>query len=57
MVSARYCEGAVEVEGGHQQNTYNVLSVQLAPGVAVRLTAGERTTWTVTDTVRKIWVA
>ncbi len=35
VVSARYCEGAVEVEGGHQQNTYNVLSVQLAPGVAV----------------------
>jgi uncharacterized cupin superfamily protein len=29
----------------------------LAPGVAVRLTAGERTVWTVTERVRKIWVA
>ena len=29
----------------------------LRPGVAVRLTAGERTTWTVTETLRKVWVA
>ena len=27
------------------------------PGVAVRLTAGERTVWTVTERVRKIWLA
>jgi hypothetical protein len=27
------------------------------PGVAVRLTAGEHTVWTVTERVRKIWVA
>ena len=31
--------------------------VDLAPGVAVRLTAGERTVWTVTERVRKVWVA
>ena len=31
--------------------------IDLAPGVAVRLTAGERTVWTVTERVRKIWVA
>jgi hypothetical protein len=31
--------------------------IELAPGVAVRLTAGERTVWTVTERVRKIWVA
>ena len=31
--------------------------VELAPGVAVRLTAGERTTWTVTERLRKVWVA
>jgi hypothetical protein len=29
----------------------------LAPGTAVRLRAGERTTWTVTSPLRKIWVA
>ena len=31
--------------------------VTLAPGVAVRLKAGERTTWTVTETLRKVYVA
>ena len=31
--------------------------IDLAPGVAVRLTAGERTVWTVTERVRKVWVA
>jgi uncharacterized protein len=31
--------------------------VELAPGVAVRLTAGERTTWTVTEALRKVYVA
>ncbi|MDN5795615.1 MAG: formate dehydrogenase accessory sulfurtransferase FdhD [Intrasporangium sp.] len=32
---ARYCEGAVvSDETGHEQNTYNVLDVTLAPGVA-----------------------
>lgn len=30
--------------------------VDLAPGVAVRLRAGERTTWTVTETLRKVYV-
>lgn len=30
--------------------------VALRPGVVVRLTAGERTTWTVTETLRKLWV-
>ena len=31
--------------------------LDLAPGVAVRLTAGERTEWTVVETLRKVWVA
>jgi uncharacterized protein len=31
--------------------------VELAPGVVVRLRAGERTTWTVTETLRKVYVA
>jgi uncharacterized cupin superfamily protein len=30
--------------------------VELRPGVVVRLTAGERTTWTVTETLRKVYV-
>ena len=41
--------GRVSFEDGEQ--------VDLAPGVAVRLRAGERTVWTVTERVRKIWVA
>lgn len=31
--------------------------VPLSPGVVVRLSGGERTTWTVTETLRKIYVA
>lgn len=31
--------------------------VELRPGVAVRLRAGERTTWTVTEALRKLYVA
>ena len=31
--------------------------IDLAPGVAVRLRAGERTTWAVTETLRKVYVA
>ena len=31
--------------------------VELRPGVAVRLRAGERTTWVVTETLRKVYVA
>ncbi len=31
--------------------------IDLAPGVAVQLSAGERTVWTVTERVRKVWVA
>lgn len=31
--------------------------VELAPGVAVRLRAGERTTWAVTEPIRKVYVA
>ncbi|MEP9363052.1 cupin domain-containing protein [Nocardioides sp. CN2-186] len=41
--------GTVEFEDGEV--------VTLAPGVAVRLSAGERTTWTVTETLRKVYVA
>ena len=32
-------------------------TIELAPGTAVRLRAGERTTWTVTETLRKVYVA
>lgn len=31
--------------------------VELRPGVVVRLHAGERTTWVVTETLRKLYVA
>jgi uncharacterized cupin superfamily protein len=31
--------------------------VELGPGVAVRLRAGERTTWVVSETLRKVYVA
>ena len=31
--------------------------VELAPGSVVRLRAGERTTWVVRETIRKIYVA
>lgn len=31
--------------------------IALAPGVAVRLRAGERTVWVVTERLRKVWVA
>lgn len=41
--------GTVEFEDGE------VLT--LTPGVAVRLRAGERTTWTVTESLRKVYVA
>ena len=41
--------GTVEFEDGEV--------VTLTPGVAVRLKAGERTTWTVTEKLRKVYVA
>lgn len=31
--------------------------VELAPGVVVRLHAGERTTWTITTPLRKVYIA
>ena len=31
--------------------------LELGPGTAVRLRAGERTTWVVTHRLRKVWVA
>ena len=31
--------------------------IELSPGVAVRLVAGERTEWVVTEALRKVWVA
>ena len=40
--------GAVTFEDGEV--------VELRPGVAVRLRAGERTTWTVTEALRKVYV-
>lgn len=42
-------EGRVEFEDGE--------ILELRPGVAVRLSAGERTVWTVDLTLRKIYVA
>ena len=41
--------GTVEFEDGE--------TLALRPGVAVRLRAGERTTWTVTTPLRKVWLA
>ncbi|MEZ5096877.1 MAG: cupin domain-containing protein [Nocardioides sp.] len=41
--------GRVEFEDGS--------ALALVPGVAVRLRAGERTVWTVTQTLRKVYVA
>lgn len=32
-------------------------SLALSPGICVRLHAGERTTWTITETLRKVWIA
>jgi uncharacterized cupin superfamily protein len=32
-------------------------TLELRPGVVVRLRAGERTSWTITETLRKVWVA
>jgi uncharacterized cupin superfamily protein len=32
-------------------------SVPLAPGVIVRLTEGMHTTWTITETLRKVYIA
>jgi uncharacterized protein len=32
-------------------------TVELRPGVVVRLRAGERTRWTITERLRKVWVA
>lgn len=32
-------------------------TVDLSPGMCVRLHEGERTTWTITETLRKVWVA
>ena len=46
VVSGR---GTVTFEDGER--------IDLGPGVAVRLTAGEHTVWTVTERVRKVWVA
>jgi uncharacterized protein len=32
-------------------------AIELAPGAVVRLTAGMRTTWTVHETLRKVYIA
>lgn len=42
-------QGTVAFEDGEE--------IELAPGVAVRLRAGDRTTWTVTERLRKLYVA
>ena len=41
--------GSVTFEDGER--------IALRPGIAVRLRAGERTTWTVSETIRKVYVA
>jgi uncharacterized cupin superfamily protein len=41
--------GTVQFEDGER--------LDLRPGTAVRLHAGERTTWTVTGVLRKVWIA
>jgi uncharacterized cupin superfamily protein len=41
--------GTVDFEDGER--------IDLSPGVVVRLSAGERTTWSIMSTLRKVWVA
>ncbi|MEQ6903246.1 cupin domain-containing protein [Nocardioides sp. YIM 152588] len=41
--------GSVTFEDGER--------IDLAPGVAVRLAAGDRTTWVIRETLRKVYVA
>lgn len=41
--------GTVDSENGER--------LDLSPGVVVRLSAGERTTWSITSTLHKVWVA
>lgn len=47
----------VVVSGAGEVRFEDGETVTLAPGVAVRLRAGERTEWTVTRPLRKIYVA
>ena len=44
--------GAATVEFIDQERT-----VELLPGTVLRLDSGSRTIWTVTETLRKVWVA
>jgi uncharacterized protein len=43
--------GALSFDGGDPAD------VELRPGVVVRLTEGMRTTWTVRETIRKVYIA
>ena len=41
--------GRVDVDDGER--------IELRPGVTVRLRAGDRTVWTITERLRKLWLA
>lgn len=41
--------GTVAFEGGE--------AIRLSPGTCVRLREGDRTVWTITETLRKVWIA
>ena len=41
---------------GVVEHTEDDTKTVLGPGVVVRLTAGAHTTWTITETLRKVWM-
>lgn len=47
----------VVLSGAGQVEFADGETIDLSPGVAVLLREGERTTWTITQTLRKVWVA
>ena len=47
----------IVLEGSGRVTFEDGASIDLAPGVVVRLAAGEVTEWTVTETIRKIYVS
>ncbi|MCA1780940.1 MAG: cupin domain-containing protein [Dermatophilaceae bacterium] len=47
----------VVLSGAGKVEFQNGEVLDLSPGMAVQLHAGEHTTWTITEALRKIWVA
>lgn len=57
VVDTESDEVFVVVEGAGTVTFGDDEAVELRPGVVVRLRDGERTTWTVTERLRKVWIA